>query len=101
MGARVFLSPWSSRSAPALFSVLAAPALYDLNPFPPPQSVDDFIRRHDPANRKDSLAYSLHLESESGQPIGLAVVQVESPSACEIAFLLSPEHWGHGLVREI
>lgn len=101
MASRLFLRPWASQSAHALFAALSAPALYNLDSYPPPLDVGEFIERHDPRFREGILTYCAHLAVEPGTPIGLTVFQSLYDSACDIGFMLSRTHWGHGLGKEM
>ncbi len=101
MNSRLLIRPWALQSVQALFVALSHPSLYDLIPAPPPVNVDEFVRRHDPGSKRDTLAYSAHLILGSDTPIGLLEVRFNGTSACEIGFFLAREHWGQGFGTEM
>src|SRR5688572_14098197 len=88
-----------------MYPVLADPRIYEHLPERPPSSVEALRARYEVLSRGRSpdgtetwLNWILRLRT-TGAPIGFVQATVRR-TACSIAYVLHPDHWGRGYATE-
>lgn len=103
--ARLTLEPQTALHAPAMFEVLADPAIYTYEN-QPPVSLDALTRRFERLESRQSsdgheqwLNWVLRQRSD-GRLIGYVQATVQADGRALVAYELASRHWGQGLGSE-
>jgi RimJ/RimL family protein N-acetyltransferase len=103
--ARLTLEPQTASHAPAMFEVLADPAIYTYEN-QPPASLDALTRRflrlesrQSPDGREQWLNWVLRQRSD-GALIGYVQATLQADGRALVAYELASRHWGQGLGSE-
>ncbi|HEX8013011.1 MAG TPA: GNAT family N-acetyltransferase [Casimicrobiaceae bacterium] len=99
------LEPLTVAHAEEMFGPLSAPALYDYTPGAPPASVAALRERYaklekgtSADGRQQWLNWIIRLAS--GRCVGFVQATIYPGRTGDFAFVLAPEHWGHGIASE-
>lgn len=99
------LEPLVAAHAEEMFAPMSAAAIYDLMPGQPPASVGELRRRYRRLEKRRSADGSQRwlnwvIRLRSGHCAGFVQATIHPGFTADFAFVLAPEHWGHGLAFE-